>query len=95
MPSDITITIGDAELDSFCKCRRYKAIIDNPDYDDEKAEDEETNPVTIDNPESKLEFFKRHVKTYVIDCVMSQVITDDTSTAKSDAEAKRDALEIS
>jgi hypothetical protein len=39
----------------------YPLLVANPAYDDELPEDPETNPQTIDNPESKPAFAKRMV----------------------------------
>ena len=62
-----TITINiptdkeDWVLDGFAIRFGYPAMVDNPDYDDQLPVDPETNPLTIDNPETLQAFAKRMI----------------------------------
>ena len=62
-----TITINipvdkeDWVLDGFAIRFAYQETVDNPDFDNQLLVDSETNPLTIDNPESKPQFAKRMI----------------------------------
>lgn len=44
----------------------YEDMIDNPDYDPETPVDPITNPMQIDNTETKAQFAKRMIKNIIL-----------------------------
>lgn len=73
-------------IDAFCAAYGYAAKVPNPAFDGTKPEDPVSNPTTIDNPQSKQQFFNRHLTGYLRGIVENQrgeverkKITVDTS----------------
>lgn len=51
-------------LNKFCIRHRYQSIIANPAFNPQEPVDPDTNPETIPNPETKLQFWKRGIIQY-------------------------------
>ncbi len=81
----LTIPAGDATriLDGFATHHKYQTDVANPLYD--PADAESTEPETIPNPESKVEFAKRKI----IEFVKASVKAEETRVA---LEAARGAM---
>ena len=87
--AQITFSIPDDKIqgvrNAFADAYRYQAIIANPDFDPELPVDPVTNPETIDNPETKHQFFKRQVRQYVREVTKSFQAKSAGETARQDA----------
>ncbi len=87
--AQITFNIPDDKIqgvrNAFADAYRYQAIIANPDFDPELPVDPVTNPETIDNPETKHQFFKRQVRQYVREVVKSFQAKSAGDTARQSA----------
>ncbi len=69
-PTSTTIEYKDAAsksavIDTFADLFNYTSKVPNPAFDSTKPENPTTNPSTIDNPQSKQQFFNRHLTTYL------------------------------
>lgn len=79
MAKSMTITIQDDVkaawiMDGFIVGKDWAQYITNPDYDDQIPEDPITNPATIPNPVTKLDF----LKSWVIEQVRLEAIKGHT-----------------
>lgn len=85
--ASITLTIPDGEatriLNGFAAHHKHRTDVANPLYDPDDAES--TEPKTIPNPETKLEFTKRKI----IEFVKASVRAEETRSA---FEAARGAM---
>jgi hypothetical protein len=90
--TQVTITIPDdvkdRVLDGFSYSRGYEDTISNPGYDS----DNPRSPLTIPNPESKLEFVKRTLIQILTESVMSyesrEAASDAAEAAQADVNSK-------
>ncbi len=75
MPTTISINIGDVDtnrvLDAIATNYKYQDTVLNPAFDDQLPVDPETNPETIDNPETKGAFAKGQIITFLKENVKS------------------------
>ncbi len=81
--ASITFTIPDAEaariLDGFAAHHKYQDDVPNPDFDpDDPAE---TDPPTIPNPQTKVQFLKRKI----IEFVQASLKAEETRSAVATA----------
>ena len=71
--AQITFNIPDNKVAdvraAFKTTYNYQAVVPNPAFDPELPEDPVTNPSTIDNPETEVQFFKRKIREYIQDVV--------------------------
>jgi len=70
---------------AFADAYSYQATIANPDFDPQLPEDPITNPSTIDNPETKHQFFKRKVREYVREVTKAYQAKTAASSARQTA----------
>jgi len=70
---------------AFADAYSYQATIANPAFDPELQEDPITNPSTIDNPETEVQFFKRKIREYIQEVVKAYQAKTAASSARQTA----------
>tara|TARA_Y100001938_G_C8018614_1_gene393970 strand:- start:278 stop:577 length:300 start_codon:yes stop_codon:yes gene_type:complete len=84
------LAIADADVqrvfDAVCNNYNRPEKIENPNFDSNSPQDEETNPLTIDNPESQGDFVHRIVRQFLAEHVAAyeiQKAKDEAAAAVS------------
>lgn len=73
--ANFCVEIADEDLErvitALCANYKYKTKIENPNFDTGSAPDPDTNPETIDNPESTYQFANRMGRKFLMDNTIS------------------------
>ena len=87
--AQITFNIPDNKVvdvrAAFKTTYNYQETVSNPDFDPQLPEDPITNPSTIDNPETEVQFFKRKIREYIQDVVRAYQAKVAASSARQSA----------
>ena len=87
--AQITFNIPDDKVAdvraAFKTTYNYQSVVPNPAFDPQLPEDPITNPSTIDNPETEVQFFKRKIREYIQEVVKAYQAKTAASSARQTA----------